>query len=142
MLVEDDENDVFIFERALEAAGVANPLQIAWNGTEAINYLSGADKYADRARFPLPFIVFLDLKLPYIDGFDVLRWIREQPELEEVVVVALAPDDLDQATAYKLGARSYLVKPPEGPQILQLFRSLESYWKRSDAAGPVLDGLA
>jgi CheY-like chemotaxis protein len=140
LLVEDDEDDAFIFQRALKASRVANPLRIATNGKQAVDYLAGNGKYSDRAQFPLPFIIFLDLKLPYLNGFDVLRWIRQQPSLEPIVVVVLTSSDeeRDHNTAYELGARSYIVKPPDNEQILNLLRSLESYWARFDSAGPVL----
>jgi CheY-like chemotaxis protein len=140
LLVEDDEDDAFIFRRALKESRIANPLSIAVNGKQAVDYLAGNGEYSDRERFPLPFIIFLDLKLPYLGGFDVLRWIRRQPELEPVVVVVLTSSDeeRDHTTAYELGARSYIVKPPDREQLLNLFRSLESYWARFDPAGPVL----
>ena len=69
LLVEDSEDDVFIMRHALKQAQVANPLQIVTTGQAALDYLSGANEYADRVKFPLPFIVFLDLKLPYVHGF-------------------------------------------------------------------------
>lgn len=144
LLVEDNEDDVFIFRRALREARVANPVQIAVHGRQAVEYLSGAGKYADRARYPLPFLIFLDLKLPYVSGFDVLQWIRRTPELERIVVVVLSSSDeeRDHSTSYQLGARSYLVKPPDSRQIRELFRSLEPYWAGFEATGPVLEGLS
>lgn len=136
LLIEDSEDDVFIFQRALKDARIGNPVQVASHGEQAIEQLSGGGS--------LPFIVFLDLKLPYIDGFDVLRWIRKQPHLDSIPVVVLTSSDeeRDHSTAYQLGARSYIVKPPDGEQVLRLFRSLESYWARFETASPLLERLS
>jgi CheY-like chemotaxis protein len=114
LLVEDNEDDVFLMQRALKKAGIANPLQVARDGLAAIRYLSGEGSFAKRDLYPLPKVIFLDLKLPHLDGFEVLKWIRQQPVLDPVAVVVLSssgePRDRQQAT--ELGVRSYLVKPP------------------------------
>ena len=129
MLVEDDPDDIFIFQRALQAAHISLPLVILTNGQEALDYLSHSRKYSDQAQYPLPFVVFLDLKLPYIDGFEILTWIRKQPSLESVVVVALSGSDetRDHQKSYTLGARSYVVKPPTAVQLRQFMESMASY---------------
>ena len=74
--VDDDPNDVFLLHHAMKKMGVANPIQVATDGQQAIDYLQGAVKFADRAKFPFPCLLLLDLKLPYVMGLDVLRWIR------------------------------------------------------------------
>lgn len=114
LLVEDDPNDVFFMKRALKRANITNPLQVANDGQEAINYLSGVDKYADRARFPVPGIIFLDLKLPYKNGFEILTWIRNAPQLETtpVIVLTSSSEERDIAECQRQGARTFLVKPP------------------------------
>src|SRR6185503_18110014 len=89
LLVEDNEDDVFLMERALQGAGVSNPLVVVEHGQAALDYLGGAGKFGDRVLYPLPAIVFLDLKLPYLSGHEVLAWIRQQKELEALVVVVL-----------------------------------------------------
>jgi CheY-like chemotaxis protein len=139
LLVEDNEDDVFVMQRALKKARIANPLRIVTDGQEAVDYLSAAGNAADRVSFPLPFLVFLDLKLPYLDGFEVLSWIRQQPSLEAVVVVVLtsSAEKKDYERAYALGARSYLVKPPDPKSLLNLMNSLASYWLRNTGSGPV-----
>src|SRR5580765_1118826 len=92
--VKDDSNDVFFLQHALNKMGVTNPVQIASDGQEAIDYLCGADKFADRRKFPLPCLVLLDLKLPFVMGLDVLRWIRKQPgpALPVIILTASAED--------------------------------------------------
>ena len=130
LLVEDDPDDVFIFQRALVAANVLNPVVVVTDGQAAVEYLSHQGEYADPKKYPRPFVIFLDLKLPYLDGFEVLTWIRKQPYLESVVVVVLSGSDenRDHQRAYALGARSYLVKPPSGDEIREFMDSMVSYW--------------
>lgn len=140
LLVEDDRDDVFIFRRALKAARIGNPLIVVKSGQEAVDYLSHGGAYTDQEKYPLPFVIFLDLKLPYLDGFEVLTWIRQQPALRPIVVVVLTGSDetRDHQKAYSLGARSYLVKPPQAEHILQFMESMRSYWGRSGSDWPVI----
>ena len=140
LLVEDDRDDVFIFQRELKAARIINPVMVVRNGQEAVDYLSHEGIYTDVEKYPLPFVIFLDLKLPYLDGFEVLSWIRAQPELRSIVVVVLSGSDetRDHQKAYALGARSYLVKPPGEKEINQFFDSMTSYWGYPGGTWPVL----
>ena len=130
LLVEDEPSDVFLMKRALKGAQIPNPLQVAGDGQEAINYLSGAGKFSDRAQFPLPSIIFLDLKLPYKSGFEVLDWIRSQSQLNQTLVMVLtsSSEERDISQCYKLGARTFLVKPPTPAMLLELLISLKDYW--------------
>ena len=130
LLVEDDPNDVFIMKRALKQADITNPLQIAVDGQDALDYLTGKGKYADRETYPLPSLVFLDLKLPYKNGFEVLKWIRENPPLDTILTVVLtsSSEERDIKETYRLGARSFLVKPPTQKMLVELMESLKEYW--------------
>jgi DNA-binding response OmpR family regulator len=130
LLVEDDENDVELFMRAYNQAHIANPVQRTSNGDDAVAYLSGEGKYADRSNHPLPVLVLLDLKLPRRSGLQVLAWMREQPGLKRVPVVVLtsSKDNSDINHAYDLGANSYLVKPVAYDSLFDLIRSLNLYW--------------
>src|ERR1700743_1440375 len=114
LLIEDNPDDVFLMNRALKKTGLNLPMQIVTDGRQALEYLSGAGEYEDRTRYPLPSMVFLDLKLPYLNGFEVLEWIREHPELcdLDVSILTSSPEERDKETAQRLGARAYLVKPP------------------------------
>jgi CheY-like chemotaxis protein len=129
LLVEDNEDDVFAMQRALNIGKVTNPLQVVTDGKQAVDYLAGAGMYADRTQFPMPFLIFLDLKLPYLTGFEILRWMRTQPQLESIMVAVLtgSAEKRDQDTAYGLGARSYLVKPPKAETLNAILDSLRSF---------------
>src|SRR6185369_15415772 len=110
--VEDDPNDVFFLQRALKKAGVLNPIQVARDGQEAIDYLQGVGKFADREQFPLPALILLDLKLPLVMGLDVLKWIRQEAGLTvPIVLLTASAQESDIAAAYCLGANGFLVKP-------------------------------
>src|ERR1700704_1217217 len=87
LLVEDRGDDILLIQRAFQRAGLKNPLQAVCDGEEAIAYLSGEGKYSNRAEYPLPWLVLLDLKMPRVDGFAVLKWIRQQPGLSSLAVV-------------------------------------------------------
>ena len=127
--VEDDANDVFFLEHAMRKIDLAVPVQVANDGQQAIDYLKGADKFADRDRFPLPCLVLLDLKLPYVMGLDVLKWIRREcgPSLVVVVLTASA-EDSDIAAAYRLGANAYLTKPGDSHKFEEMVKALNDFW--------------
>ena len=130
LLVEDDENDAFFLKYAFETAGITNPIQMVPDGQKAIDYLAGNGDYADRARFPFPCLVLLDLKLPICMGLDVLKWIRRKPDFDALLVVVLtsSADVRDVDAAYRLGARSFLVKPLSVDKRLELAKAIKLYW--------------
>ena len=127
LLVEDSEDDAFLMNRALGAAGVKSRLHLARDGQEAKDYLSGAGPFSDRQEFPLPGFVFLDLKLPYFSGFDVLEWMAKKTELSSIFVAVLTSSEEPQdiKTSYRLGARTFLVKPPSGSMIQDVARAFD-----------------
>ena len=140
LLVEDSENDADTLKRTLKKAKIANPLEVVTDGREAMAYLSGDGRFADRARFPLPFLVLLDLKLPKRDGFEVLQWMRGQSQLADipVIVLTVSNDGSDHQRAYALGARSYLVKPPGIEELQRVMNQMQIYWSRFGDKGPGL----
>lgn len=125
--VEDSEDDVFMMKRVLKKAGVPNPVRVAWDGQQAMDYLAAALDPARRQDHPLPVLVLLDLKLPYRDGFEVLEWIRAQPALADLHVVMLtgSGEARDRQRALALGARAYLVKPASIDDIRSLLPASE-----------------
>jgi CheY-like chemotaxis protein len=130
LLCEDDPDDVLLTQIAFEKARLANPLQIVRDGEEAIAYLKGEGRFADRTRFPLPILVLLDLKMPKLDGFHVLQWLRSHPQLDRLAVAIMTASDHDPdiSRAYELGADSYLIKPPDAEALLALVQRLRAYW--------------
>jgi len=127
--VEDDPNDVFLLQHAMAIAGVTNPIQVATDGQQAIDYLSGAGKYADREQFPFPCLVLMDLKLPHVTGLNVLKWIRQQPGPALVVVMLTASaEDADIAAAYRLGANAFLTKPAEANKLEEMAKAIKDFW--------------
>ena len=127
--VEDDPNDVFLFQHAMTRAGVTNPVQVASDGQQAIDYLQGAGKFADREKYPFPCLVLLDLKLPYVMGLDVLKWIREQPGTALTVLMLTASgEEADVESAYRLGANGFLTKPSEASKLHDIVKAIKDFW--------------
>lgn len=130
LLVEDNEDDVFFMQRAIRACGIDLEVQVAEDGQVAIDYLKGTGQYGDRQKFPLPFLIFLDLKMPRRPGLEVLQWIRSSPHLKTMLVLILTTsrEDSDVQRAYELGVNSFLVKPPGADQLKELVSLVKSYW--------------
>src|SRR5690349_8172627 len=127
LLVEDREDDIVLIRRSFEAANIPNPLFVVRNGEDAIMYLSSEGKYANRDEYPLPDLVLLDLKLPGIDGFEILQWIRRQPNLRQLRVIVLTSSEQyrDINRAYELGANSFLIKPNEFEHFHEVSKLLQ-----------------
>jgi len=130
LVAEDREDDILLIRRAFTKARVVNPMQIVRDGEETLAYLKGEGKFANRAEYPLPGLLLLDLKMPRMDGFEVLRWVRQQPGLKTLrVVVLTSSDDIrDVNLAYQLGANSFLVKPGEFERFVDLSHAISGYW--------------
>ena len=130
LLVEDDPNDTALLQRIFDRLEVPKGIQVVPNGELAIAYFEGRGEFADRARYPLPNLVFLDLQLPSMSGFEVLTWVRQQPRLvkTQVVVLTGSSKSLDVYNAYELGANSYLVKPVRPEDLANLAQSLKLPW--------------
>ena len=129
LIAEDEDDEAFLLERALKKAAIGNPVRRVKNGDEVIAYLTGSGPYGDRAQFPPPVIVFLDLNMPKRSGFEVLEWIRQQPALHTLSVDVFSgsgrQEDIDRAL--RLGANLYLKKPittNELNDLLQAYRQL------------------
>jgi CheY-like chemotaxis protein len=90
LVVEDREEDVFLLQYAFTEVEIKNPVRVAADGQEAIDYLSGTGKFADRKQFLMPGLVLLDLQLPHKMGLEVLEWVRQQPELKSLIVIILS----------------------------------------------------
>src|SRR4051812_31055315 len=126
LIAEDDSDDAFLLMRAFGKAGITNPLDLVSDGQKVVNYF----EQLPRKKSLLPRLLLLDIKMPLLNGFDVLRWVRSQPGLKRLPIIMLTSSDeeKDINRAYDLGANSYLIKPPdmEGLELLTL--KLCDYW--------------
>jgi CheY-like chemotaxis protein len=139
LLAEDDENQVLLVQRAFKKTRGLHPLHVVRDGAEAIAYLKGEGRFRNRVEFPFPALLLLDLKMPRKNGFEVMEWIRNAPEMRMLRVVVLTnSDDMnDVRRAYELGAHSFLVKPADFDQFLNLVQALHGYWFCADRASQV-----
>ena len=130
LLAEDDENDIFLMGRAFDRAGLPNPLFVVRNGQQVIDYLAGTGDYAQRDKFPLPGLVLLDLKMPWMDGFDVLKWLRTHSQFDTLPVVVLTSSKLqiDVDKSRQFGVYDYRVKPHEFADLVRLLDDVRNCW--------------
>lgn len=130
LLVEDDPDHVALIQRAFAKANLVNPLLVVRDGQDAVEYLSGRGAYSDRSRHPLPSLILLDLKLPRKSGLEVLAWLRGDPglKLTPVVVLSSSAEAEDVQKAYALGVNSYLLKPVNFGDLLEMVKSIGMYW--------------
>jgi CheY-like chemotaxis protein len=132
LLVDDREDDVFLIRKAFRTAGLNNPLYTVNDGEQAVAYLMGEGPFSNRAEYPLPDLILLDLKMPRLDGFEVLSWIRNQPGIRALPVIVLTSSEelRDVNRAYELGANSFLVKPLDFENSVSLLSTVQKYWIR------------
>jgi len=131
LIADDDANDIFFLRRAFQKAGLNHPVLDVPDGERAIHYLSGEQNYADRSRFPFPSLMFLDLKMPKVSGFEVLKWLSEQkrkfPDLK-VVVLSSSGLQSDIQKAKDLGAHDYRVKPADIDDMITMVKDVATRW--------------
>ena len=130
LLVDDSEDDRILLKRSLVKCGVANPVREVHSGQEAIEYLAGTGRFSDREKFPAAGIVLLDLKMPGIDGFGVLKWIRDKYADGGLLVVVLSRlEEIKTINqAYAMGAQSFLTKPGNSEELDALIHTFHDYW--------------
>lgn len=136
LLVEDNDDDVFLITHAFKEAGLMTPLARVAHGQEAIDYLSGKDRFADRAKYPVPALVLLDFKMPFVSGLEVLRWARAQPGLVTlpIVMFTTSNQECDVRNAYAAGVNAYLVKPPRIEECVRIAMLIKQFWIESNLA--------
>ena len=134
LIADDSESDIFFLLRAFAASKVRNPVYVVRSGAETIQYLAGEGRFANRARYPLPKIVFLDLKMPAPDGLEVLRWKERFGRLPRMLWVAMSNFDVVKTIneAYSAGATTFLTKPLDGTDIKNLIDAFDQYWTISE----------
>lgn len=142
LLAEDSEDDVFLLRRAFEKAQLSNPLKVVHDGEEALAYLRGEGKYADRKIYPFPLLLLLDIKMPKLNGLETLTAIRNDPVLNKLVVIFLSSSNQEQDInqAFDLRANSYLVKPRTAERMVDAVAKLRDFWLNLNQY-PKLPGL-
>jgi two-component system, response regulator len=140
LLVEDDANDEALTLRALSKNGFRNEVVVIRDGAQALDYLFGRNAYAGRDRSELPAVMLLDLKLPKIDGIEVLRQVRasSMTRLLPIVILTSSNEDTDRADGYGLGANSYVRKPVEFTEFASAVQQLGVYWLLLNEPPPLL----
>lgn len=139
LLVEDNPDDVTLTLRALKKNNIANQVVVASDGAEALDYLFGTGKHSGRDLGEMPAVVLLDLKLPKVDGLEVLRRLRtdERTKLSRVVILTSSKEEQDLINGYKLGANSYVRKPVDFVKFVDAVRQLGMYWLVLNEPPPV-----
>jgi CheY-like chemotaxis protein len=134
LVAEDDGIDLELLMHSVDNSGLSVTLQTVCDGEETIDYLLGKGKFDDRGSYPFPQVVILDLKMPRMDGLEVLRWIRRHPRFAGLPVIMLSGSGLekDVEAAYRSGANSYFTKPYELEKLRELVRLFIEYWSRSE----------
>jgi two-component system, response regulator len=138
LLVEDNEDDAMLTLRAFKRSHVMNPIVVARDGIEALDFLFARGNHSDRATAPLPALVILDLKLPKLDGLGVLKAIRaeERTQLLPVVILTSSKEEQDLISGYSLGANSYVRKPVDFTEFLEAVKVLGIYWLMMNQSPP------
>lgn len=139
LLVDDNRMDIELSLDAFREAHLSNRIEVAGGGRQALDYLLGAGDYGDRTTYPLPDLILLDLKMPGVDGFEVLRQVKATPLVKRIPVIILTSshEEGDRAMSYDIGANSYLVKPVSFEGFLNVIRQIEDYWLTLNIAPPL-----
>jgi len=134
LVAEDDPNDADLLKLAMHRGGITERICFVKDGQEAIDYLRGNGKYADRKEFPFPTVVITDLKMPRLDGLQLLDWLHRHPECNVIPTVLMSASGLgsDVQKAYRFGANSYFKKPSSFSELVHLMKLLHDYWCRSE----------
>jgi len=135
LVAEDEPDDAFLIGRALHDVGVLNPVQAVVDGAQAISYLTGEGKFADRSAYPFPGLFLLDLKMPKLDGLDVLRWLKQNPSVRQSLVVVVISSSLPARaieTAHNLGVDLLMEKPVRYADLQERMRLIKARWLNRD----------
>ena len=129
LVAEDNPDYGFFLDRILQTIEFTRSVTIVYDGSEVLNHLSGIGRYADRSTYPYPDVIFTDLKMPCVSGFDVLRWLQNHSEhTVPRIVLSSSADEKDIMFAYELGASAFLIKPPELLEMQKMLHSVLQFW--------------
>jgi CheY-like chemotaxis protein len=138
LVAEDEETDAILLRMAAEQAGLSHPISVVADGKELVTYLQGDPPYADRSQHPLPAIILLDLKMPRMNGFEVLSWLSTRPALKHIPAIVLSsscsPEDIARARA--LGASEYYTKPHLLSELSNILKNLACRWLTTSIFAP------
>ncbi|TSA30614.1 MAG: response regulator [Bacteroidetes bacterium] len=139
LLVEDQRMDIELTLNAFRESRLANNIQVVTRGEEALDYIFGNGAFGDRKAHPLPDMILLDLKMPGIDGFEVLKQLKKTEKVKRIPVIVLtsSKEEGDRAMSYDLGANSYLVKPVSFESFLHVIKEIGDYWIVLNVKPPV-----
>ena len=131
LIAEDDENDALILKRALRKAGFNNAFHVSKDGADVVSYMRGEAPYGDREKYRFPRILITDLKMPRMDGFELLEWIQSHPQCSLIprLVLSASNQQADVQRAYRLGANSYLMKPSSFERLVEMLQTILQYWQ-------------
>lgn len=140
LLLEDSEEDIFLFQRAVAKAGRSVACQCVRNGNEAQRYLLSEGRFANRFEFPMPSVIFCDLQLPGMSGLQFLSWLRQEPALRALpcVIYSGSANPSDVQAAYEMGVTSFIVKPIDFAQWVARLEVVLKFWM-DIAQRPVMD---
>jgi len=130
LLVEDEENDATLVKMAFKKNNVPKPVQWVKDGMEAVAYLNGEGAYADRALYPFPQILLLDLKMPRMTGLELLQWLRSNSHFRIVptIILTSSRQEPDIERAYDLGVNTYMIKPSSFDELVNMIKVIHEYW--------------
>ncbi len=140
LLVEDNHMDVILTLDAFRQAKLRKKINVVRNGTEALDYLFRREKYVDVDEYPMPVLILLDLNMPGLDGFEVLRQVKNTSILKRIPVIILTSsrEECDRALCYDIGANSYLLKPVSFDGFVDVVRQIDDYWFALNIGAPVV----
>jgi len=144
LVVEDEPSDAEFLQRAFDAAGGKDRVHVVTNGEEAVAYLEGAGERADRSRFPVPDVIITDLKMPHMNGLELLQWLHASDTWRNTpkVVLTSSTAQSDVTTAYTLGAAAYLVKPVSIHELRAIAKAMSDFWKHAVKPPSLMTGDA
>jgi CheY-like chemotaxis protein len=130
-VAEDDGNDALLLQMAFKKAGLTQRVIVVPDGEKVVEYIKGEGAYADRAQFPFPQVLLLDLKMPRMNGLEVLAWLQAQEEARHLPAVVLTSScyNPDVRKAYELGAYSFITKPTEIDELASALKSMDDFWQ-------------
>jgi CheY-like chemotaxis protein len=136
LVMEDDAEDAWLLQRALTKLGITK-FHFVRDGEEGIAYLTGRGEYSDRQRYPVPGFIITDLKMPLLNGLEVLKWLRDHPAYRNLPTLILTSSraESDVANAYGFGANSYMVKPTNSDELDKLGQLICDYWAACEIPG-------